>query len=359
MKRNTLLLGSCIIVIVLIVLLTLTLRATSQENNNQKIGVILPLSGQFAEIGNDLLDGINLYKEENPKKVIIVEDDGLESKKSISAYRKLRDVDKVSIIVGPVGPVTTNSIGGSMSTQDKEESMIIGLTLCTDEFDAYLNIYCTYPSLKFQVEEAAKTIKKYGDTSYILTENSEMGILLGDYAEDYFEQYGINLLGQDKFMPNEELFYTIVTKAIETDPDAVYIVSATPYSNLKIASSLREQGYKGKIVIGSDVTEKYLADFGKILDGVLFVGQIEENYLPGFVESFKKKYGKNPNMYHALGYELVAAGFKAQEERISSDAFPVIEKNYDFAIKNLQYEGRQVRIPMVVKQAVDAKLVKI
>src|SRR3989338_7880245 len=157
-RKNILLIASSLVVVLVIILLVLLFSFVEQSNNKnqEKIGVIFPLSGQFAEIGKDVLDGVNLYKDENTDVTIIVEDDGFESKRSISAYRKLRDINEVSIIVGPLGPVTAKSIAGSMNQKDVEESMVLGLTLCTDEFDAYVNIYCTYPSLKFQVEEAAK-----------------------------------------------------------------------------------------------------------------------------------------------------------------------------------------------------------
>lgn len=62
--------------------------------------------------------------------------------------------------------------------------------------------------------------------------------------------------------------------------------------------------------------------------------------------------------YNAYGYELVAAAFKAQEKNIVANSFPSLEEEYDFAIEDLQYEGRQVRIPMVVKEVVNTKLVK-
>ncbi len=357
-RKNVLIIASSVIVLLLVIVLVLLISMEKTKDKEQeRIGIILPLSGQFAEIGKDVLDGVNLYKEQNPDVTIIMEDDGFESKKSINAYRKLRDFDKISIIVGPLGPVTINSVAGAMNNKDKEESLVIGLTLCTDEFDKYVNIFCTYPSLKFQVKEAAKTIKRYGTTAYIITENTETGNLLLGYAESYFDQYNIQLAGKDKFLPDETLFYTIATKAIDRNPDAIYIVSATPISNLKLASSLREQNYNGKIIIGSDITEKYLVEFGDVLDGVLFVGLIDDNYLPKFTESFIAKYGKNPNMYNAYGYELVAAAFKAQERNIAAESFPSLEEEYDFAIEYLQYEGRQARIPMVVKEVVNTKLV--
>ena len=107
-RKNKLLITFSLIVVLIIILLILLFNFTEQSNNEnqEKIGVIFPLSGQFAEIGKDVLDGVNLYKDENPDVTIIVEDDGFESKRSISAYRKLRDIDEVSIIVGPLGPVT-------------------------------------------------------------------------------------------------------------------------------------------------------------------------------------------------------------------------------------------------------------
>jgi len=78
--------------------------ATRAEAPPLKIGVILPLSGQAANFGAISQRGIELALEQLPiedkgRVSVIVEDDGLVNARSVSAARKLIDIDKVDALV--------------------------------------------------------------------------------------------------------------------------------------------------------------------------------------------------------------------------------------------------------------------
>lgn len=64
-----------------------------------RIGVILPLTGEFARYGQQMRQGIE--RSELAKNQLIFEDEGCDAGKSITAYRKLTDLFAVRIFVGP------------------------------------------------------------------------------------------------------------------------------------------------------------------------------------------------------------------------------------------------------------------
>lgn len=76
-----------------------------------KIGVISPLSGEYAVAGENLVKGIELARElheksnSNLKVELYIEDDGFNVGKGTSAYKKLIGIDKVDALINLSTPV--------------------------------------------------------------------------------------------------------------------------------------------------------------------------------------------------------------------------------------------------------------
>ena len=74
-----------------------------------KVGVVVPLSGPLAFFGQDYVRTFELYTEDHPELAqsveYVFEDSAYDSKKAISAFNKLLDVDKVDVIFSFGGPM--------------------------------------------------------------------------------------------------------------------------------------------------------------------------------------------------------------------------------------------------------------
>jgi ABC-type branched-subunit amino acid transport system substrate-binding protein len=96
-----------IISIVLVLVLILSFVLINQNNNPEDLtfGVISGMSGDYAVVGEGFLNGVLLAQEqwntENPNDQIdiIVENDEFDSKKGLSAYKKLVEIDKVDALI--------------------------------------------------------------------------------------------------------------------------------------------------------------------------------------------------------------------------------------------------------------------
>lgn len=80
----------------------------AQDLSNLKIGIILPLSGDAAFWGSNPKKGIELVIKDLQKyntkflaPTLIFEDDSCDPKKAVTAFKKLKDIDKVQLILGP------------------------------------------------------------------------------------------------------------------------------------------------------------------------------------------------------------------------------------------------------------------
>lgn len=80
---------------------------TTYSIADQKVGVILPLTGDFGYFGQEFKEGFNIALEKlkaDGHKVseILFEDDQYLAKSAVSAFTKLVEVSKVSLVIGPL-----------------------------------------------------------------------------------------------------------------------------------------------------------------------------------------------------------------------------------------------------------------
>ncbi len=82
-----------------LIILTFPSLVTAEEPK-YRIGVLAPLSGDYANYGNTVRQGIEKIK--NPQIEWVFEDEACqEPAKTVSAYRKLSSVDKLTYLIGP------------------------------------------------------------------------------------------------------------------------------------------------------------------------------------------------------------------------------------------------------------------
>jgi ABC-type branched-subunit amino acid transport system substrate-binding protein len=94
-----------IAVVVVALLVFVAVRINSNSNTgNLKIGVIAPLTGDFAGVGENVVKGIKaaqaVYAEKTGNKVdIVVENDSADAAKGLSAYNKLVNTDHINGLI--------------------------------------------------------------------------------------------------------------------------------------------------------------------------------------------------------------------------------------------------------------------
>jgi branched-chain amino acid transport system substrate-binding protein len=98
--------------------------APSRAADELRIGLIAPMTGPFAQVGKDMVDGFNMYLEENKgdfagaKVRLIVEDDQAKPDTGVTKAKKLILQDKVQLLVGGVLASTGYALA-PVSTADK------------------------------------------------------------------------------------------------------------------------------------------------------------------------------------------------------------------------------------------------
>lgn len=101
MASRTIKLVGIIVIIVLVAIAAVHYQSRQAAAGPIKIGVIAPLSGDFAEYGENLKNGVVAGIASSTGIQVIYEDEKCDPKTAVSAYHKLTDIDKAHFIIGP------------------------------------------------------------------------------------------------------------------------------------------------------------------------------------------------------------------------------------------------------------------
>lgn len=338
-----------------------------KEQGVIKIGAILPLSGDFANFGNDVVKGINLYIENNPNLKFVTEDDKGDSKESITAFKKLSGIDGVTYFYGPFGPASSEVLYSAQSEEERDNFTFVAMSMCSDQFKNYKNMICNYPSPYYQLQESFKLIKeKNVNAFYPILANDTNGQAIFLMLSQISEELNLQITGESKVDVKNSEFYTITSKAIKSGPKFIFIGTGQPTTNFKIVKELKEKGYSGMIIIGSDVEEKQIKEFQDTLEGVYFTGIAKVQYDPAFLALYSNKYkGEEPNLYTAYGYmwaeilhKLISANPK--HHFTIEDIQKYINDNSDeLVIKGIKYQNKEIELPMKILFARDGELEEV
>ena len=127
-----------------------------------KVGVLYPMSGEFADQGLRSIQGIRLAIDElkaSDDFEFVFEDAGSDSgAKLASAVKNLIEQKKVDVIVGPgmipqalvVAPIT-----------EKAGVPLVTNALCSPDLLKFKNLVCGYPSTKDQLVDLIKIAAKF------------------------------------------------------------------------------------------------------------------------------------------------------------------------------------------------------
>jgi branched-chain amino acid transport system substrate-binding protein len=324
-----------------------------------KIGLVLPLTGPAAALGNIYLEGAQLAIDDlNAARILdrsvllVVEDTGSEPKNAVTAMQKLVNVDGVKFFA---------TISSSHGLALKPLAAQYEVVLFGDV--SHPNMTGDNPFL-FRHSNIADEEAKMLAQKILELGAKRVGILAS--ADDYgfiFNKILRQILSSaevqtqsESFDPKGVDFKTEITK-VKEDADTVVVASVGPAMNL-VLKQLKESEFKGTVVanIGFVITPS--TTLGPLVDGV-YHSDYPYTFLgnwPDFVARYKERYGKEPQPFHAISYGtielLVNAIARAQSDepmQVSRalHAFGTFQGTYETITLN---EKGDAIIPLIVRQ---------
>lgn len=296
-------------------LIFLFVASCGKKEVNIKIGVILSLSGNGAQYGKMIIDGMNLAiklsNENNEQKFnLIVEDDKTEPRDGVSAARKLINVDKVNIILGPIA--SSVALAVAPICQDNKVIMISPAASTPKLSNAGDFIFRIYPSDDYDGSFLAdfsfnKLITNRASIIYL---NNDFGVGLQNKFSEKYNELGGKILTTEPFPQGSSDFRNQLQK-IKRDDSQVLFIIATVKEYATILRQMKELKINRKIVAPVTFDDPQIIDLaGNTAEGVyysrpFFDPNSKDDAVKMFISEFEREYGTEPSILHALGFDAI------------------------------------------------------
>lgn len=296
----------------------LNLQKPQAETQPFVVGVINPTTGPLSAYGGPVRDGILLALDEvnaaggigGQKLELVMEDDGGDPKKSVSAFTKLATVAKVPVVIGPL------SSGASMATAPlANQYKVVQISTLAGTIDltkAGDFVFRIYPSSaigsRYIAKQAVERFK--AKRIAILYPNNAFGVASRKFTTEVVKASGAEVVAEETFKDGDRDFRTQLAKISEAKPDVI-LCSAYYEEGAQIlvqAKQLRinvpvlgEDGWFGPIAaIARDALPNLY--FANVSFGPKYTDNAE---MQRFIYAFEKRYRRKPNSFAAAGYAAV------------------------------------------------------
>ncbi len=301
-----------IVVMLIIVGLLLVTSKEPRDTKSIKIGVIAPLTGNFAVIGERVKNGFELAKEdilkENKlKSVDLIIEDACQPKEATAAAQKLSQIDKVDILGG-----SFCVIGFVPSVPIFEKAKIITFNTSQNP-DSVLNkkyVISTNSAIKDKAHQIAQYAYKKlaARTAAVIYYNTPLGQDYNKYISETFEKAGGKIISSEVTLVDATDFRTQLTKIKGQNTDIIFVVQlANPLGNL--LKQARELGVKS-IIIGNSQNEdpSIIESAGLAAEG--FVISSDEplpktDKINDFAMRYEQKFGQKADIFSSNSYDAL------------------------------------------------------
>lgn len=314
--------------------------ASAQSSDPVKVGLMLPSSGTFANLGKDVMDGFKLYVTEQggklggrPVEYIALDDESDPSKANENA-NKLVKRDKVDVLIGTIH----SGVAATMARVARETNTLMIVpnagageitgTMCAPNVfrSSFSNWQPGYAAglLAAKKHKTAVTIS----WKYAAGDESVKGF------RDGFEKGGGKVLTDLNLpFPGVE-FQPLLAQLATIKPEAAYVFVAGA-AQVKFVKDYAAAGLKTSIPLyGAFITEGTLAAQGDAAAGLLttlhYADGLKNPKNDKFMAAYTKAYGAAPNVFGVQGYDaaqMYDVGLKAVkgDTRKKAEIYKAIE----------------------------------
>ena len=314
-----------LLIFLLITIFILSCGKKSTNDNVIKIGVIAPLTGNYAQYGTAVKEGIELKINEinkaggiNGKKIeLIIADSKGDVQEAVNSFKKRVSQDKVNAVIGEVVSATTQAI--SDLAQTAKVPLISATATSIDVTKGKDYVFRTTFTDPYQGTATAKYVNSKGIKSVAILTNSsnDYSVGIANAFKEQAEKDGIKI-SEEKYTGDDKSFKAILTKIKAQNPQAIFIPD---YNTIGlIISQARDLGINTRY-FGGDGWDGIQTNFGDVAEGAIFASQFssedKSENVQKFISAYKAEYNKEPIMFAALGYdtvEILGAAIKSSKD---------------------------------------------
>jgi branched-chain amino acid transport system substrate-binding protein len=293
-----------------------------------KIGVIISYSGQFADTGAQMDNGIKLYMKQHGdtvagKKIVLIRKDngGIAPDVAKRLAQEAIVRDGADILAG--FELTPNALAvGDVSAEAKKFMVVMNAatSIITTKSPYIARTSATTPQLNYTLGTwAAKNgLKKI----YTMVSDYGPGIDAETWFQTGFKEAGGEIVGSVRFPVANPDFSAFIQAAKDKSPDAIYIWIPGGAQPAAVGKALSERGVDiAKIkVLGQDALafETALQGMGDAGIGIITVSNYDYNHQSAmnkdFVKAYNDEYHRNPDIFSIGGYDGMHLIYAALEK---------------------------------------------
>ncbi len=281
---------------------------TNEEDTKKTfIGIIRPVSGDYANLGEIVQRGINMsFESANIKDIEFVTiDSKCEKERATEAATTLIEEYNVVAIIGDICSEAT--FAAAQVAQEYGVVLIspAATTPALSKLQPYT--YRTIPSDTQQGAWVATLVYERGFRKVgFIVDNTQSS---NDFVEGFtnkFTQFGGKVVTQQTYESNQTSFNEEVAAVFSYRPDIAYIISSTPKTSIAIVSEFHRQGPNLPLYgSGAFRDQEFLNETGAKAESLVNVS-VSLGVL-NFAQNYLETYEELPGLLAAQGYDAFVA----------------------------------------------------
>jgi branched-chain amino acid transport system substrate-binding protein len=312
---------------------TLAALATSTAlaaDGSIRIGVVTPISGTYAGIGQQVKWGLDMAAEEinasggimGQTIELIYEDSEANPAVAVQKAEKLFTVENVDFLTGTVNSGATLAVGQVADRTGKLLATTVSFSDAITGDQCSPNVFRVNARAGQQSAALAAWVKqqKPGAKVFYLGPDYEMGRSTVSAFKSNAEEVGAESTGE-VFAPLDAKDYSQYFGSIRAAQPEILYTSVAGNDTVRLFTQLQEFGIRdGLTILGASgtVTSQNIGAIGTAAEGFItgvgYSPLIDTPENKEFVEKFKEKNGNDPDLYGADSYGVLFA-YKAAVEK--------------------------------------------
>lgn len=329
-------------IVILVAIIGLVLLTACSQKSGVKgeilVGLQLPLSGNEANMGQDMQNASELAVEQinaagginGSKLKLIAEDDACDPQTATAAANKLVS-EKVIAIVG--GYCSGATIPATSVYHQNGIPIIVSAANSQKIADQkYPEVFMIDGTSIHQSALASEHIvmKNKAQKVAIIHDNSGYAKDLAELTKASVEKDGGQVILYDAVNPDESDFSPLVSKLKQLKPDATFWTGYYKAGGLLI-KQFKQQGVSGFIGVGDGSNDKLLVTIAgqEAVEGTFITTAPTAEFLPDaktFIDAYKAKFKQDPGTYSALQYDGIYLLADAIKRAGSTDREAIVKE---------------------------------
>lgn len=312
------------------------ITAPAPVDGEFSVGLLLPLSGRFAEHGRRVKEGIELAVDEftaqGGRVRVVVADSAGEPDIAAREYANLVQREGVSFVFGPLLVKTAIAVA--------EQSRALGVPVMT--FTKREGIPAMSPAVfrlgataRDQAQELVQfAAERHGVTSFATVyPNSETGLELADAFRRATAERGLALNVDVAYHHGDSEGLKRAVQELEVNPPQALFIADSIENAWPVLELLQSSPLRNALILGPAAWDDPVAlrGYASLLDGAVFVtpffAATHDPAVRVFIDRYRERYGHDPGLLGAQGYDAA---------RLLFSALPVPDYRPETLIQGLQ-----------------------